>query len=154
MNRLIATASLFLAATGLLNAQDPTATPTYGDASLSSGFTPDPFRIDLKSGGSIDVSETLGGACTGFIASAPDFDLYYNSGSFPLIISVEAEADTTLVVRGADGEWHCDDDSGEGLNPSIRFHTPPSGLYDIWIGTRRDSTLEDASLSISELYSQ
>jgi hypothetical protein len=154
MHHLLAILSLFAVATGAATTQDPTAPPTYGEASLSSGFTPDPFRVDIQAGGSIDAAVSLRADCIGNISDAPDFDLYYNSGSFPLIISVAAQTDTTLVVRSASGDWHCDDDSGEGLNPSIRFDTPRSGLYDIWVGAHQDSTLEDATLSISELYSE
>ncbi len=136
------------------SAQDAGAAPTFGEVSLSSGFTPDPYMVELRSGGSIDAARTLGGNCVGFVASAPDFDLYFNAGSLPLIISVAAAADTTLVINGPDGEWYCDDDSGDGLNPSIRFAAPQTGLYDIWVGTYADNSLQEATLSISELVSQ
>lgn len=135
-------------------AQDVGAAPTFGEVSLSSGFTPDPYLVDLRSGGSIDAAESLGGNCAGFVASAPDFDLYFNAGALPLIISVASSEDTTLVVNGPDGQWYCDDDGGDGLNPSVRFGNPQTGLYDIWVGTYADSSLQDATLSISELVSQ
>lgn len=155
MTRLLGTAviaAVFLPAS--LLAQDVAARPTYGEVSLSSGFTPDPYTVDLRSGGSIDASASVGADCVGFIADAPDFDLYYNSGSFPLIISVDAAEDTTLVINAPDGSWHCDDDSGEGFNPSVRFSTPATGLYNVWVGTYGDTSLEAATLSVSELYSQ
>lgn len=135
-------------------AQDLSSLPTSGDASLSAGFTPDPYRVRLQTGGLIDASQTRGPDCDGFIAEAPDFDLFYNAGTLPLIISVNAEVDTTLVINAPDGSWHCDDDSGGGLNPSIRFSGPLSGLYDIWIGTYADASREEATLSISELFSE
>ncbi|MEM8697043.1 MAG: peptidase [Pseudomonadota bacterium] len=126
--------------------------PNYGTATLRSGFTPDPHRVRLQSGGPIDAS-TLGGGCRGYIARAPDYRVQYTSGRLPLNISAESSSDTTLVVNGPDGNWYCDDDSGNGLNPSIRFDTPRSGQYDIWVGTYGDSRLESAILDISELYS-
>tara|TARA_R110000868_G_scaffold102524_4_gene282365 strand:+ start:358 stop:822 length:465 start_codon:yes stop_codon:yes gene_type:complete len=154
MTRVLVLSIALIAACGAVQAQDTAALPTGGDVSLSAGFTPDPFTVRLNTGGSIDVSETRGPDCKGFIASAPDFDLYYNAGALPLIVSVDAAVDTTLVVHAPDGGWHCDDDSGEGLNPSIRFAMPQSGLYDIWIGTYADASREEATLSISELFSE
>lgn len=154
MTRLCAAFALLICAAGSAAAQDPSARPTFGEVSLSAGFTPDPFRVELQSGGSIDAAGIGRANCAGFIAEAPDFDLYYNAGSMPLIISVDAAADTTLVIHGPDGAWHCDDDTGDGLNPSIRFQPAQSGLYDIWIGTYADARLEAASLSISELFSE
>jgi len=132
-------------------AQDVSRAPRYGDVSLSAGFTPDPYRVQVESGGPINAAEHLGGNCPGFIADAPDFDLYYNAGSLPLILSVHAEADTTLVVNAPDGQWYCDDDSGSGTDPKIRFGAPMSGLYDIWVGSYDPDTVAPATLKISEL---
>lgn len=154
MIRLPVVLIALIAGCGGAQAQDPTALPSGGEASLSAGFTPDPFTVRLQTGGSIDAGQARGPDCTGFIASAPDFDLYYNAGALPLIVSVDAAVDTTLVVHAPGGSWHCDDDSGEGLNPSIRFAAPQSGLYDIWIGTYADASREEATLSISELFSE
>ncbi|WP_339744134.1 peptidase S1 [uncultured Maricaulis sp.] len=154
MIRLSILAITLIAGCGAAQAQDTSALPSGGEASLSAGFTPDPFTARLQSGGPIDVSQTRGLDCKGFIASAPDFDLYYNAGALPLIVSVGALVDATLVVHAPDGSWHCDDDSGGGLNPSIRFVDPQSGVYDIWIGTYADAAREEATLSISELSSE
>jgi hypothetical protein len=132
-------------------AQDWQASPTYGSVRLNTGFTPDPYQVDLTAGGSIDVSRSLGGSCRGFVANAPDFDLYFQGGSsLPLAISVSSQSDTTLVINDPAGNWYCDDDSGGGLNPSIVFNNPQSGLYDIWVGTY-GSSLAPATLAISEL---
>ena len=46
------------------------------------------------------------------------------------------------------------DGGTRGLNPSIRFETPQSGRYEIWVGTYGSATLRNARLHISELYSQ
>ena len=131
---------------------DFTLEPNYGTAELRSGFTPDPHRVRLQSGGPVDAS-VLGGSCRGYISRAPDYRIRYQSGRLPLIISAESSSDTTLVVNGPDGEWNCDDDGGDGLNPSIRYETPRSGQYDIWVGTYGSSQLESTILDISELYS-
>lgn len=136
------------------SAQNFNAAPSYGTVNLSGGFSPDPQVISLRSGGNIDSSRAIGGSCRGFIANAPDVRLSFNPGSLPLIISVNSNADTTLVVNAPDGRWYCDDDGGEGLNPSVRFNRPMSGRYEIWIGTYGNSSLQPAQLHISELYSQ
>lgn len=135
-------------------AQNFDAEPNYGTVNLVSGFTPDPYVIRLQSGGNIDTSR-LNNNCRGFITDAPDVRLNYQAGTLPLYISVNSSADTTLVINGPDGSWYCDDDGGtRGLNPSIRFETPQSGRYEIWVGTYGSSELRNAQLNISELYSQ
>ncbi len=126
--------------------------PNYGSANLRSGFTPDPHRVRLQSGGPIDAS-VVDSSCRGYISRAPDYRVRYTSGRLPLIFSVESSSDTTLVINGPDGRWYCNDDGGEGLNPSIRFETPRSGQYDVWVGTYGGTTLQSAILDVSELYS-
>jgi hypothetical protein len=130
--------------------QDFSLSATYGSISLNSGFTPDPYTIKLKSGGSINAS-SLGSGCGGNIANAPDFELTYTAGSLDLYISVISDSDTTLVINTPSGNWICDDDSGGDLDPSVRMEKPSSGVYDIWVGTYGSSTVNDATLYISEL---
>ncbi len=102
------------------------------------------------SGGSEDASH-LGDPCVGFVANAPDIRLNYTSGTLPLIFTVQAEADTTLLVNGPGGDWTCDDDSGPGRNPLVVFDNPQSGQYDIWVGTFGAPENHPAVLSISEI---
>lgn len=135
-------------------AQNFDAQPNFGTVNLATGFTPDPQVIAVRSGGAIDV-QTLSSNCRGFISDAPDVRLNFEGGNLPLILSVNSNADTTLVVNGPDGQWYCDDDGGNGgLNPSLRFDKPSSGRYEIWIGTYGNASYQDAQLHISELYSQ
>jgi len=143
-----------VATAGVAVAQNYSLNPTYGTMNLTAGFTPDPQVVNLQSGGNVNA-QTLSPSCNGFIANAPDVRLNYRAGSYPLIISVNASADTTLVVNGPDGSWYCDDDGGNaGLNPAIRFGSPQSGQYDIWVGTYGNASLQPAQLHVSELYSQ
>ncbi len=130
--------------------QDFSLKATYGTVSLSSGFTPDPYTLSLQSGGSINAS-SLSSGCGGFIANAPDFELSYTAGSLDLYISVISSTDTTLVINTPSGKWICDDDSGGNLDPSIKLENPGSGVYDIWVGTYASSSINDATLYISEL---
>lgn len=106
---------------------------TFGSVSLSSGFTPDPYRVDMYSGGDVDAT-TVAQGCVGMVARAPDFELNYSAGSLPLIFGVTSENDTTLVINGPDGRWFCDDDSGDGTNPLMSIQDPQSGIYDVFVG--------------------
>ena len=128
--------------------------PNYGSTNLVAGFTPDPRIVNLSSGGSIDASQTVGSGCRGYITSAPDYRVNYQAGGYPLIISVASNTDTTLVINGPNGQYTCDDDSGNGTNPSVRFNNPQSGQYDIWVGTYGSASSAPASLYISEVSSQ
>lgn len=155
MLRTVATAALGLAVlAGAAAAQNYSLNPLYGTVNLSGGFAPDPYVINVQSGGTINAAQTLGGSCVGYVANAPDVRLNFAAGSLPLIISVNSSADTTLVINAPDGSWYCNDDGGNGLNPSIRWNAPMSGQYDIWIGTYASAANANAQLHISELYSQ
>lgn len=134
-------------------AQSINADPNYETVRLSTGFTPDPYYIRLQSGGSIDA-QTISSSCRGFISDAPDVRLHFEAGQLPLLISALSDSDTTLVINAPNGRWYCDDDSGDGLNPSVRFDPAMSGRYEIWVGTYGGRSLEATRLSISELYSQ
>jgi hypothetical protein len=127
--------------------------PSFGTINLAAGFADDPRVVAVTAGGRLDAA-TLGPNCVGSVANSPDVRLNYTSGSLPLIISVASDADTTLVVNGPDGQWYCDDDSGEGNNPSVRFATPGSGQYDIYIGHYQQGSRIPARLYISEVSSQ
>ena len=129
---------------------DFSLTPTFGTVDLETGFEPDPYNVELTSGGNIDA-EVVG--CAGMIATAPDFRLNYVAGDvFPLIISTMSSDDTTLVINQPDGSWICDDDSGEDFNASVNIASPMTGQYDIWVGSFFGDS-QPATLSISELAS-
>ncbi len=145
----VALALCATAASGAV-AQDMSATATYGEIRRSAGFTPDPITVQLTSGGPNDASRTVSSGCAGFIADAPDFEFSYSAGSMPLSFVVNAGHDTTLVVNGPDGQWYCNDDS-DGINPMLRWANPPSGTYDIWVGSYNRGGGQSATLYITEL---
>lgn len=125
---------------------DWTLDPTYGSVELDSGFTPDPYTMNILAGGTVDI-QSMG--YYGMVAEAPDVDFYYDAGSFDLYIYVEdADSDTILLINDPAGNWHYNDDNA-GFNPGIEFSNPQSGLYSIWVGTFGDD-LADATLAISE----
>jgi hypothetical protein len=148
---------LVTAAASAQQRPDISASPNYGTANLASGFEPDPFVAALDAGGDYDASQLGVNACVGFIARAPDYRVNWTAGQtkLPLVFSVLSDADTTLVINDAQGNWICDDDSGNGaLNPSITITDPVSGQYDVWVGTFQSGPTQKATLNVSELYSQ
>ena len=150
--KTILAASVAVAAfAGVSAAQDWSLNPTFGQTTLSAGFTPDPYTVSITAGGNIDAGASIGGECRGMIANAPDFRLNYNAGSLPLYIGARSSADTTIVVNAPDGSWYCNDDTN-GLNPQVSWGSPASGQYDIWIGTYGSgSGMASSTLTISEL---
>lgn len=129
-------------------AQDAGLTANFGEVRLSVGFTPDPYRVQVTAGGSIDGAR-LPGSCMGNISAAPDFEVTYSAGSLPLVFRTLSRVDTTLIINGPDGQWYCDDDSYGDLDAEVRFNRPQSGTYDIWIGTFGGGTAA-ATLLITE----
>ncbi|HET9232350.1 MAG TPA: hypothetical protein VFO00_13765 [Vitreimonas sp.] len=131
--------------------------PAYGSVDLVSGFQPDPHTVGISAGGDLDASAMGVPGCIGWVARAPDYRVNWTagSGSLPLVFSVAAESDTTLVINDAEGNWVCDDDGGNnGLNPAVTFSNPVSGQYDIWVGTYSQGSLQPSTLNVSELYAE
>ncbi|MBK8543234.1 MAG: peptidase S1 [Caulobacteraceae bacterium] len=147
-----------LAATGLLwsvsaFAQDWRAPP--GDLlspPTHSGFAPDPYTTIVDAGGGVDAAGEIGGACVGYIGSAPDLSMHFTTdGHLPLNFSTQGFEDTVLVIRGPSGSYHCDDNSGNGRNARFRFAQPESGYYDVWVGLKTAGTRATVEVSVSEL---
>ncbi|MFN3558839.1 MAG: peptidase S1 [Brevundimonas sp.] len=130
-------------------AQDASLTANFGERRLSAGFQPDPYSVDVVAGGSIDASQ-LGGSCVGKISTAPDFQLTYTAGGLPLAFRTRSGEDTTLVINGPDGGWHCDDDSWGDGDAQVIFRDAQSGVYDVWIGTYGDNPASGALIITEE----
>lgn len=154
MNRIIGAVALVAAivvAPQMVLAQDASLKANFGSVSLNNGFTPDPHRVSITAGGSIDAYEDtpLPEACVGMISDAPDYEVSYSAGSLPLVFRTLSSVDTTLIINGPDGSWSCDDDSYGDLDAEVRFNRPQSGTYDVWVGTFGGSTAA-ATLLITE----
>jgi hypothetical protein len=81
--------------------------------------------------------------------------LEHSGSGAPLIVSADASADTTLLIRAPDGRFYCDDDGGtRGLNPAIRYDSPRAGRYDIWVGSFRAGETVSARVYFSGRTSQ
>lgn len=140
-----------MAVPGITLAQDASLTANFGEISLRAGFTPDPYRVSMAAGGSIDAyaDTPLPAACVGNITDAPDFEVTYSAGSLPLVFRTVSSRDTTLIINGPDGSWSCDDDGFGDGDAEVRFNRPQSGTYDIWVGTFGGGTAP-ATLLITE----
>lgn len=117
---------------GTVAAQDYTLDPINGAAKLAAGFAPDPMVVDVQAGGELDAYEAT--SCYGLIEAAPAYRVYYTAGDAPLVFSVTADIDTTLIISDPEGNWVCNDDTN-ALNPEVVFAAPLGGQYDIWVGT-------------------
>jgi hypothetical protein len=130
---------------------DFTGSPNYGTKELQSGFVPDPWTIEVISGGEVDVSY-LGGGCTGYATAQPDYSVRYTAGSATLLrFYFEGAGDSTLIINDPAGEWWCDDDSFDSVNPTIDFDNPLTGRYDVWVGSYVEDQPVNGTLSITEL---
>ena len=123
---------------------------TFGSVNLRAGFTPDPFRVAITSGGSVNAS-SVSSSCRGWIANSVDYQVNYVAGSFNLSFSSTSSSDTTLVIRAPNGNLYCDDDSGNGLTPIVTIGNPMSGSYSVWVGSYQSGEYARSTLSISEL---
>lgn len=153
MKRLVSALALAatLAAPGIAAAQNTNLNANFGEIRLNAGFTPDPYRVNLTAGGSIDAYKdtNLPAACVGDISDAPDYEVTYSAGSLPLVFRTRSSTDTTLIINGPDGSWYCDDDSWGDGDAEVRFNRPQSGTYDIWVGTFSGGTAA-ANLLVTE----
>lgn len=149
MRLFLLVAALLLAAP-YAEAQNRSLNPTYGSVTLARGFTPDPHSIELTAGGSQNV--TISGCAYGRVANAPDVKFTYRNANQATTLYVYAVSgsDTTLLVNLPNGSWTCDDDSYGDGDPLLVIRNPPSGLYDIWVGTFGSDTAP-ATLYISEI---
>ncbi len=129
-------------------AQNTALRANSGSVTLNAGFTPDPYTVNVVAGGSVNGA-ALPGACTGMISEAPDFEVTYRAGSFPLAFRSISASDTTLIINGPDGRWYCDDDSFGDGDAQVIFRSPQSGTYDVWVGTFGGGTAS-ATLQITE----
>ena len=130
--------------------------PNYGQTQLTASGLEEAHVLELDAGGYVDMQQRLE-QCAGFITENPDYRVTYDAGDgeAPLIFSVNSQADTTLVINGPDGRWHCDDDGGVlGRNPMLMFEAPQSGQYDIWVGIYGAAETAPARLMISRDVSQ
>ena len=161
MHRILALTTLALAASPAFAdahkpGDQPGLPPLFGQVDLVTNFQPDPHEVQLEAGGphvGTYSDQRTGNRCQGHFSGDPNFRLNFTSGDlgFPLQFFVTSGADTVLLVQTPDGTYHCNDDFA-GLNPRIRFDTPTTGAYNIYVGTYQpvSGPLPVADLAITE----
>lgn len=132
---------------------------------LEWGFVPDPYEHEMTAGGStyFDAAEDLSGdyfrrdeeiEVAGYVwGEGPDVRLFYDAGqgdSLSFAFVTEGTGDAFLLVNDPDGDWWVIDDSADSLDPAFNILNPPSGQYDIWVGTWGDDFIS-GTLQISEI---
>ena len=128
----------------------------YGVHDIRGSFVPDPKRISVTSGGTLNASTMgYGAGCRGFITAKPDVIVKYTNPQERLRFFVRAGADTTLLINAADGRWYCNDDaSSGGKNPMVNIPNPAAGQYDVWVGSFESGHTIASTLFITELRSE
>ncbi|MCB1410839.1 MAG: hypothetical protein KDK22_15635, partial [Rhodobacteraceae bacterium] len=90
----------------------------------------------ITAGGGQDLGACPGVPGTGHVALQPDvtLNLTHNAPGRALVLGVNGQCDTVLLVRGPNGQWLFNDDTN-GLDPEITIPAAQTGEYDIWVGT-------------------
>ncbi len=134
-------------------ALDPDAPANHGALSLAPGFDPSLGERQVQAGGSIDASRSPVGLtdprCRGYVDAAPTLTLDWPGSQGSLHVYAASQTDTTLLVRGPDGAWSCNDDD-LGLDPGVTLSPSPAGRYAIYLGTYGEDDGGAAALTISE----
>jgi hypothetical protein len=130
------------------------STSNFGRFGVTPGFLPDPHDQAVVSGGDVDASTLgVGQGCIGWVTRQPDYimDLSASSAFLRVYVTSEQGEDTTLVINDGSGQWHCNDDSYGGRNPSVDIANAPPGQYDIWVGSYQSGVRANGVLHITEI---
>jgi hypothetical protein len=149
----VTTASLGGGGAAAQPSAQPTPTPSggTGPVTLRTGFMPDPETRRGTAGGAMDAAQLTNNQCRGWIPNTPQHTLMAQSDFSNLRILVNSQTDTSLVIRGPDGQYRCNDDA-EGLNPIVQGAFGP-GAYQIFVGTYRQNQSGPYVIGFSELSS-
>jgi len=118
-----------------LNIPVMTEQKAYVTLDLQAGNPLDPFIVSVNGGGTFDAS-LLGGDCSGYVNVQPVARVDWEGKADMSKIFFFSDHDPTLVVQTPDGEFLCNDDATDLLlDPSIEIEEPPTGTYNIWVGS-------------------
>jgi len=112
-------------------------------------YAPQSFAV--MAGGGFDLSDCFEDMF-GNVAGPADFAFTLRGmvDYKRLMISVESDCDTVLLVRDPARRWFYDDDT-EVLNPVLELVEPADGVYHVWVGTY-ESSLCEATLSLETFF--
>jgi hypothetical protein len=110
--------------------------------------------VDFQVGGPVDIASVAPNGidnCRGFTSYAPSFSVNYTSDAAEILrFYYVGDGDTTLIIHTADGNWACRDDFPGTWHPLIDFSNPPSGRYDIWVGSQFPNATLSGTLYVTE----
>jgi hypothetical protein len=130
------------------------ARDTVGQLLVSGpGFTPPTLQASGVAGGAVD-GHSGPMACTGSYPDRPQHVLKI-SRRIPMlrVMADGIDRDLTLALRTPDGQWLCNDDSGDpgyGLNPAVDL-AGASGEIEVYVGVfSDDATGAQYTLGVTE----
>jgi hypothetical protein len=97
----------------------------------------DDVTAEVTADGNLPVPEMLtnDALCSGLVSLTPSYAFDWSGETETLSLFVEADGDTTLLVRTPDGSLLCSDDaSADTLNPLVAISEPAEGRYLVWVG--------------------
>lgn len=127
-------------ATQELSGPDPDEAPERGVITLDDA----PLLPALD--GEAHGDGELGSGCSGYVPASP-FVTLRTTEARRTHLWTESSADLVLYVETADGRVICDDDSGEGMNPSLIADLGP-GDHHVWVGTYSQGASAPFSLRV------
>ena len=97
----------------------------------------------------LQTGDTL---CGGLVNVTPDYAFDWSGDAQSLKLFVEANGDTTLLVRAPDGSFLCADDADgtRNLNPLLAIANPAAGRYLVWVGRVDPSKPVTGTLTLTE----
>jgi len=105
-------------------------------------FAPPVLQASGVAGGSV-VGHEGPMACTGYYPNRPQHVLKVGRRVPSLRVMADGvDRDLTLAIRTPDGQWHCNDDSGDpgyGLNPAVDL-SDASGEIEVFVGVFSDTS--------------
>jgi len=118
----------------------PAVAPAIDGIPLATGFMPDPSLVRGQAGGPVEGRALAPSVplCRGWVPATPQHTITLTTAFTRLRVIVNAQADTTLLIRGPDGQYRCADDN-DGLNPVVEGAFAP-GTYQIYVGAYSQGT--------------
>jgi hypothetical protein len=146
------------AAVTFVEGLDSAAPPDQGSAEVGGDFEPDPLVIPMIAGGNLDIAAVnpaidTRSHCLGYLDATPDFAFNLVTPLTYLrlfFLADDPAGDATLIVRAADGQWFCNDDSFDAVHPTISLVGVQAGTYQLWLGSYGASESIPGALYITQ----
>jgi hypothetical protein len=113
----------------------------------------DDVTAEVTADGFLPMPEMLtnDALCSGLVSLAPSYAFDWSGETETVSLFVEADGDTTLLVRAPDGSLLCSDDaSADTLNPLVVISEPSDGRYLVWVGRINPTEPISGVLTITE----